>query len=321
MKEVAILIPHKALLSSVEDARHLFQTVNDYFLRNGKQPVFNVNLVGLTKQVVIEKGRYTVTADKTIEEKYHPNLIIIPSLNGDMITPMALNINFNPWLITRYKQGSEIASLCLGAFILGAAGLLKGNHCSTHWMYANEFKAFFPGVKMNSDEVITDHNGIYTSGGSTLYWNLLLHLIEKYTDKETAIWAAKYFALDISRNSQASFSIFNGQKEHTDSEVLTTQEYIETNYKEKLSVEELAALVCLGRRTFERKFRAATGNTVIEYVQRVKIEAAKKSLEAGRKNVSEVMFDAGYANINAFRKVFRKYTGMSPQQYRERYTR
>jgi transcriptional regulator GlxA family with amidase domain len=188
-------------------------------------------------------------------------------------------------------------------------------------MYANEFKAFFPGVKMNSDEVITDHDGIYTSGGSTLYWNLLLHLIEKYTDKETAIWAAKYFALDTSRNSQASFSIFNGQKEHLDSEVLTTQEYIEANYKEKLSVEELATLVCLGRRTFERKFRAATGNTVIEYVQRVKIEAAKKNLEAGRKNVSEVMFDVGYANINAFRKVFRKYTGMSPQQYRERYTR
>jgi transcriptional regulator GlxA family with amidase domain len=321
MKEVAILVPHKALLSSIEDTRNLFQIVNEYLKKSGKLPMFNVSTVGLTKQMVIEKGRYSVIADKTIGESYIPDLIIIPSLSGDMITPMALNINFNPWIINMYKQGTEIASLCLGAFILGSTGLLKNNSCSTHWLYANEFRAFFPGVKLNEDEIITDHNGIYTSGGSTLYWNLLLHLIEKYADKETAIWVAKYFALDISRNSQAPFAIFNGQKEHTDQEILNTQEYIEANYAGKLSVAELANRIFLGRRTFERRFRNATHNTVIEYIQRVKIEVAKKNLEIGRKNITEVMYEVGYSNINAFRKVFRKYTGMSPQGYREKYTR
>ena len=258
---------------------------------------------------------------KSIAEKYSPDLIIIPSLSGDMITPMSLNINFNPWLISMYKQGAEVASLCLGAFILASTGLLKKYSCSTHWLYANEFRAFFPGVELNPDEIITDHNGIYTSGGSTLYWNLLLHLIEKYTDKETAIWVAKYFALDISRNSQAPFAIFNGQKEHTDQEVLNTQEYIEANYKDKLTMEELADRVFLGRRTFERRFRNATHNTILEYLQRVKIEVAKKSLETGRKSITDVMYDVGYANINAFRKVFRMYTGMSPLEYKEKYTR
>jgi len=321
MKEVVIIIPHRALLSSIEDARNFFQVVNEYFRKRGRQPMFNVSLVGLTKQVLIEKGRYSLVADRTIAEKYSPDLIIIPSLSGDMITPMSLNINFNPWLINMYKQGAEVASLCLGAFILASTGLLKNYSCSTHWLYANEFRAFFPGVQLNPDEIITDHNGIYTSGGSTLYWNLLLHLIEKYTDKETAIWVAKYFALDISRNSQAPFAIFNGQKEHTDQEVLNTQEYIEANYKQKLAVEGLAGRVFLGRRTFERRFRNATGNTILEYVQRVKIEVAKKSLETGRKSISEVMYDVGYTNINAFRKVFRMYTGMSPQEYKEKYTR
>jgi transcriptional regulator GlxA family with amidase domain len=321
MKEVAILLPHKALLSSIEDTRNLFQIVNEYLKKSGKQPMFNVSTIGLTKQMVIERGRYAVVADKTIGESYIPDLIIIPSLSGDMITPMALNINFNPWIINMYKQGTEIASLCLGAFILGSTGLLKNNSCSTHWLYANEFRAFFPGVKLNEDEIITDHNGIYTSGGSTLYWNLLLHLIEKYADKETAIWVAKYFALDISRNSQAPFAIFNGQKEHTDQEILNTQEHIEANYAGKLSVDELANRIFLGRRTFERRFRNATHNTVIEYIQRVKIEVAKKNLEIGRKNITEIMYEVGYSNINAFRKVFRKYTGMSPQEYREKYTR
>lgn len=321
MKEVAIIIPHRALLSSVEDTRNFFQVVNEYLRSQNRPAMFSVNLVGLTKRVSIEKGRYTLEVDKTINEDYSPHLIIIPSLSGDMITPMALNINFNPWLIRMYRRGAEVASLCRGAFILASTGLLQKHSCSTHWLYANEFRAFFPDLELNPDEIITDHNGIYTSGGSTLYWNLLLHLIEKYTDKQTAIWVAKYFALDISRNSQAPFAIFNGQKEHTDTEVLRTQEYIEANYQEKFPVEELAGRVFLGRRTFERRFRKATGNTVLEYVQRVKVEVAKKNLETGRRSISDVMYDVGYSNINAFRKVFKMYTGMSPLEYKERYTR
>ncbi|MDQ2658540.1 MAG: helix-turn-helix domain-containing protein, partial [Bacteroidota bacterium] len=321
MKEVAIIVPHRALLSSIEDARNSFQVVNEYFRKQGLKPIFNISLVGLTKEISIEKGRYSLIVDKTISEKYSPQLIIIPSLTGDMITPLSLNINYNPWLINMYKQGSELASLCLGSFILASTGLLKNQGCSTHWLYANEFRAFFPGVQLHPDEIITDHNGIYTSGGSTLYWNLLLHLIEKYAGKETAIWVAKYFALDISRNSQAPFAIFNGQKEHSDKEVLNTQEYIEAHFREKLTVDELAHRVNLGRRTLERRFRNATSNTILEYVQRVKMEASKKGLETGRKTITEVMYDAGYVNINAFRKVFKTCTGMSPLEYRRKYTR
>lgn len=321
MREVAIIIPHRALLSSIEDTRNFFQVVNEYFRRQGRAPIFSVNLVGLTREVSVEGGRYMLTVERTIAEKYSPDLIIIPSLSGDMITPLSLNINFNPWLINRHKEGAEVASLCLGAFILASTGLLKNCSCSTHWLYANEFRAFFPGIQLNPDKILTDHNGIYTSGGSTLYWNLLLHLIEKYTDKETAIWVAKYFALDISRNSQAPFAIFNGQKEHVDQEVLNAQEYIEAHYNEKLTVDELAERVYLARRTLERRFRNATGNTILEYVQRVKIEVAKKNIETGRRSIADVMYDVGYSNVNAFRKVFRMYTGMSPMEYKERYTR
>jgi transcriptional regulator GlxA family with amidase domain len=319
MKEVSIIIPHEALISSVEDARYLFSKVNEYLHQQGGSPQFNVKLVGLTRETALAHGHYMIKADALIQEIEKPNLIIIPSINEEIIPLLIFNLKFNPWIIKNYLLGSEVASLCTGSFLLASTGLLKDKFCATHWQYANEFRAYFPSVKLVDDKIITEQNGIYTSGGSTSYWNLLLHLVEKYTDKSTAIWASKYFSLDISRNSQSQFAIFNGQKEHDDKEVLFIQDFIELNYAEKFTVESLAGKVNIARRTFERRFRNATHNSIIEYIQRVKIEVAKKQLEAGRKTANEVMFDVGYTDLNAFREVFHKVTGLTPVEYKNKY--
>jgi transcriptional regulator GlxA family with amidase domain len=149
----------------------------------------------------------------------------------------------------------------------------------------------------------------------------LLHLVEKYTNRELAILASKFFVLDIDRNSQSPFAIFKGQKVHSDIEVKQAQEHIEGNFQEKITVDELADKYNIGRRTFERRFKKATHNSVVEYMQRVKIEAAKKRLEVGRSTVNEVMYDVGYTDIKAFRDVFKKVTGMSPIDYRTKYNK
>ena len=177
----------------------------------------------------------------------------------------------------------------------------------------------FPEVYLADDKVITEQNGIYSSGGATSYWNLLLYLVEKYTNREMAIMASKFFLLEMGRNSQSPFVMFQGQKDHEDPQILQAQEFIEKRYQTKLSVEDLADRFGIGRRTFERRFKKATSNTVIEYIQRVKIESAKKQLESGRKTVNEVMYDVGYTDLKAFRDVFRKLVGMSPIEYRNKY--
>jgi transcriptional regulator GlxA family with amidase domain len=317
MKDISIIVPHRALLSSVEDARYMFSMVNEYMKQSRKKPLFNIKLIGLTREVILEKGLYTIKTDELIQDNSFPDLIIIPSISGDMITPLALNLNFNPWLIQNYQQGSEIASLSTGSFLLASTGLLK--YCSTHWQYANEFRVYFPGVNLEDNKIITEQKGLYTSAGSTSYWNLLLRLVEKYTDKETAIWASKYFALDIGRNSQSPFAIFSGQKEHDDKDILDIQEYIEKNYRARLAVNEVADKFGIGRRSLERRFKKATSNSVVEYIQRVKIEATKKQLEKGRKTINEVMYDVGYADINAFRNLFKQIAGMTPIEYRNKY--
>ncbi|HNP98755.1 MAG TPA: helix-turn-helix domain-containing protein, partial [Bacteroidia bacterium] len=153
------------------------------------------------------------------------------------------------------------------------------------------------------------------------YWNLLLYLVEKYTNRETAILASKFFAIDIDRDSQSKFMMFNGQRNHRDEQIIKAQDFIEVNYQEKISLDQLAEHVAIGRRSFERRFKKATNNTVVEYIQRVKIEAAKRTFESSRKNINEVMYDVGYTDTKAFRDVFKKITGLTPVEYRNKYNK
>jgi transcriptional regulator GlxA family with amidase domain len=225
------------------------------------------------------------------------------------------------WIEKQYKYGAEIASICTGAFLLASSGLLDGKICSTHWSAANDLRAMFPEINVQTEKLITDENGIYTNGGAYSFLNLIIYLIEKYYDRQTAIFCSKVFQIEMDRQSQSAFIIFKGQKLHEDEVVKKAQTYIEDHVDEKISIGDLSTKFAVGRRNFDRRFIRATGNTPIEYLQRVKIESAKKAFEATRKTINEVMYDVGYSDVKAFREVFRKITGMSPLEYRSRYNK
>lgn len=321
MKKVSILVPESSVMQAIADPNYLFNAVNQFLVSMNRAPLFKVELVAAAKNINLFGGQFTVHADKHLSEVEKTDLVFIPALFGDMSSAIERNRALIPWIVEQYEQGAEVASLCVGAFLLASTGLLDGKKCSTHWGFSNEFREMFPQVELVDGSIVTEENGVYSSGGANSYWNLLLHLVEKYTDRETAILASKYFAIDIDRDSQASFAMFKGQKEHNDPEIAQVQEYVEQNFSEKISVESLASMVSIGRRTFERRFKKATNNTVIEYIQRVKIEAAKRSFETSRKNISEVMYDVGYTDTKSFRSLFKKITGLTPIEYRNKYNK
>jgi transcriptional regulator GlxA family with amidase domain len=321
MKNITILVPESSVVEGIADPRYMFTAVNDFLRAEGKQPMFNVQLAGLTREVQLLNGSFRICTDALLDEAAKPDLIIIPSFNGVMNDWISRNKAFIPWIVAQYREGAEVASLCSGAFLLAATGLLDGKQASTHWIYANQFRTMFPKTTLVDDRIVTDEDRLYTSGGANAYWNLLLHLVEKYTDRHIAILAAKFFVLDIDRNSQSPFRIFKGQKIHEDEEIKRIQDYIESNFHERFTVDHLCSHFGIARRTFERRFKKATNNSVNEYMQRVKIEAAKKQLETGRKTVSEVMYDVGYTDTKAFRDLFKKITAMSPISYRNKYNR
>lgn len=321
MKHISILVPYESVPSAIVDPRYMFTAVNKFLTDAGKEPAFNVQLIGLNSQIPLNGGAFSVNIDVLIKNLKKTDLIIIPALSGDMKTMVALNQAFVPWIVKQYNNGAEVASLCLGAFLLASTGLLDGRSCSTHWLFQDEFREMFPKVKMTEGTIITEIDGLYSSGGASSYWNLLLHIIEKYAGREMSIMAAKFFAIEIDRKSQSPFVMFNGQKKHEDEPIKLAQEFIELNYTDKLSIDELADRFAIGRRHFERRFKKATNNTPSEYIQRVKMEAAKKQLENSAKNVNEVMYEVGYTDAKAFRSVFKKFTGISPIAYKHKYNR
>lgn len=322
MKHVSILVPAgDAVVGSIEGPHKLFNQANDFLRAAGKAPLFRVELVGLARQARLRGGLFTLHADRTVHDDFRTDLVVIPALHGDLVQAVAANVELVAWVRRQRQAGAEVASLCMGAFLLAATGLLRGRKCATHWVAAHAFRAMYPDVELVAHEIITDDQGLYSSGGAYSYLNLVLYLIEKYAGREIAVCCAKLYQIDIGRNTQSPFAIFEGQKAHDDGPIKDAQRFIEANFRDKITVEDLAARAALSRRSFERRFKQATFNTALEYIQRVKIEAAKMSLETSREHVNEVMYAVGYTDAKAFRAVFKKVTGLSPLEYRGKYSK
>ncbi len=285
----------------------------------GRPELFRISLVGLGEDVQLSDGLFTIRPNGQIYDDHRYDLIVIPPMTGDMIGATYLNKDYAGWVAKQYKNGAEVASFCVGAFLLAFSGLLKNKQCSTHWDYANEFRSYYPAVQLVEDKIFTADKGLYSSGGNNAYWSLLLYLIEKFTDRQIAIQVAKQFVVDINKVNQTPFVVFKGYKKHDDELIKEIQTFIEQNFTDKITVSDLAKKYHLVRRTFERRFMKATHLTVADYIQRIKIEAAKKLLETGRRSIAEVMEAVGYMDTQSFRDAFKKVTDLTPVAYRDKY--
>jgi len=289
MKQVVIVIPAGDInISSVTGTFEILSRADEYWGKMGNKPLMDIRIAGFVQELKLDVGFFSIHPTD-IRQVRKSDLVIIPSLSHDYNNIVTDNAELINWIREQYKTGAEIASICTGAFLVAATGLLEGKSCSTHWNAAAGFRRMFPGVRLHIDKLITAEKGIFTNGGAYSFLNLILFLVERYFDRDTAIYCSKIFQIDIERSSQSPFSIFHTQKEHGDEVVYKAQAYIEDNLVQKISFEDLASKLAISRRNFDRRFIKATGNTPVEYLQRVKVEVAKRTLEKGRKSIYEVM--------------------------------
>jgi transcriptional regulator GlxA family with amidase domain len=321
MKQVTIVVPNGyANLSSIAGSFQILTRANEYWQKMGNKPMMEIRIAGFVTELKLDGGFFSVHP-VNIKEIKKTDLLIIPSVSHEYDKVIKNNAALISWIREQYKSGAEIASICTGAFLLAATGLMEGKTCSTHWNAASDFKRLFPNIDLHTDKLLTAEQGIYTNGGAYSFLNLVLFLVEKYFDRQTAIFCSKVFQIEIERTSQSPFSIFQTQKDHGDELVGKAQTYIEENLSEKISFGKLASKLAISRRNFDRRFIKAIGNTPVEYLQRVKVEVAKRTLEKGRKNIFEVMNEVGYSDDKAFREVFKKITGLSPLDYRAKFNK
>ena len=246
---------------------------------------------------------------------------MVPAFNtSDHISRAIIdNYNFLPWIIEQHQAGAEIATFCTGAFLLGATGLLNGKVATTHVDACGGFALAFPAVKLKADKTVTEDGRLYTSGGATSTFHLLLHLIQRHCGNDIAVRTAKFFAIDMDRDNQSYFSTFQPLHNHHDELVASAQQKIEDNYNDACTIEEIIKDIPASRRNIVRRFKLVTGITPIEYLQQTRIEAAKKLLEQTDKQMTEVIYNSGYSDPKAFRKIFRKAVGMTPTEYRDKF--
>ncbi|WP_293307615.1 GlxA family transcriptional regulator [Pedobacter sp. UBA5917] len=320
MKQISFLLVGGNLKpSSLFGAIEVFEKANQFLKEKGEPAYYDIQLVGE------EFGQPMLNSFFSLQSLKHPgeikktDCIIIPAFDPEeeAITKYAAALN---WVADQHRKGTEVASLCSGAFLLAASGLLDGKPCSTHWRAADLFKKMFPKAQLAMDKIITDHQGVYTSGGTMSAFNLCLYLVEKHLGREAALFCTKLMQLDIERHSQSPFQIFTGLKKHTDDIIRDIQEFIEMNTSEKITVDFLADKCNMDRVNFSRRFKKATKLPPIDYIQQIKIEAAKRALEKGTKNINEIMYSVGYIDAKAFRTIFKKISGLSPTEYKAKFS-
>ncbi len=305
-------------LLSVAALLDVFETANRFYTEEGQATPFTIDLLHLPEhECVSYPGHLAIQAGA---DSYY-DLVLIPSFKHDGIgESLRANLGWVPWLQDQYREGAALASFCTGAFVLAATGLLDGKPATTHINAEASFAKLFPNVLLQAEAVVTEKDRIYTSGGATNTFHLLMLLLEVYCSRKVAVKAAKVFSIDLDRNRQTYFGTFTPAEDHGDELVKQAQEEIRKKYSTANTIEELIIDVPASRRNLVRRFKQVTGITPIEYLQKTRIEAAKQMLEQSRHSILEVMLESGYNDLKTFRSLFKKTVGMTPKMYREKFS-
>jgi transcriptional regulator GlxA family with amidase domain len=318
--KVAILNFYGVVPTSVSGPRDMLADVElvSNALQVSSKAFFDTDVLNTSRDVL--NREFNVVSNGSIHNRKKYDLIIIPAMNFNCIEQtLRQEKEAIDWIRLQHRKGSLITSICLGAFLLAATGLLDGKKATTHWIGAPYFRQRFPKVRLEDEKVIIDEETICTCGAAYSFTSLMIYLVEKLCGREMALAMAKVFMIEIHNASQHSFRIFNLQLSHADTVIRKVQLYIEGNFSKKLVVSEIAEKFNMSQRTFIRKFTDATGNKPLQYIQRVKIESAKRLLEKGKMTIQQVSNYTGYEDFNSFRQRFKKVTGLTPAAYKRKY--
>jgi transcriptional regulator GlxA family with amidase domain len=284
---------------------------------------FKVEIVGLRPGPLQLASRVPVTVQRRIGEIAAADIVIVPSI---LLPPEGWVPGRHPelvdWLRAMHARGALICSACSGIFLLAETGLFDGIDATVHWGYARQFADAFPAVPIHPERVLMiggKREELITSGASMTWHDLVLYLIARHAGATAAQAVARLFALQWHQDGLAPYIVFEGRKDHGDLAVQAAQDWVATHFSMASPIEEMSRRAGLAERTFKRRFTAAAGMSPIAYVQRLRIEDAKRRLERTEAAADEIAWQVGYEEPAFFRRLFKRVTGMTPGAYRRRF--
>jgi transcriptional regulator GlxA family with amidase domain len=321
VKRVVILAFENTVASTFTgplDVFHQAGRLYDRLMGGSEAPFFDVRLATLDGKPFETRTGMRVVPHLSVAEASRADLVLVSALGS--LNP-ARYPGAVEWLKERADGGADLASVCTGAFLLAATGLLDGKAATTHWAFADSFRHRFPRVDLHPERILTDEGQFLCSAGFTAAVDLSLYLVERYCGRTVALQGAKAMVYDLHRSSQAPYSVFRFPRDHHDTAILAVQDWMETHYAGTHSYSSLADRFAMSSRTLERRFKVATGVTPLHYLHRVRVEAAKRLLEESDEGVDDIAGRVGYGGGGFFRKVFLQETGLQPRAYRQRFRR
>ena len=323
MKSVTVLAMLNTMAATVTSPMDVFYQAGvmwNFFNGKTASPYFEVRLVTSNGKPFRCLNGVRLVPDGSIHEVRRTDLIVVSSIL-DIEKVLTRQGEVVDWLQAMHRQGSHIATICSGVFVLAETGLLDGKTATTHWGFAEQFKKRYPQIELKLERLITDEGTLFCSGGYNAGIDLSLYLVEKYCGHETALQSSKSMISDIGRTTQAPYCMYQFRKDHSDDQILTIQDWIEKNYNQNFNYDSLARSSGLSRRTMERRFKNATGETPLTYQQGIRVEVAKRLLENESRSFDEITYQVGYEDSSTFRKIFSKQTGLVPTEYRKKFQR
>jgi len=303
-------------LSSVSGPLEILSLANSLVPSEGRM---SIQIVGESQQVDC-LGEVQLKAHGTLNDITHTDLLIIGAIGH----PAARSERFDPntlaWIQRQYAQGAVVVSICSGAFVLAASGLLDGKHATTHWATEGLFRQRYPKVKLQSEQMITQDGKLYCSGGASAYQDMSLLLVRQYFGLEVAQQVAKRVLIDMDRHSQQVYAQFMPHRQHQDNTIHSLQDWLKGHTLESISIEALALRCHLSERQLKRRFKQATGLSPLSYIQGLRIESAKHALQTSNQQVETVARAVGYEDVRFFRQLFKRLTGLSPSEYRSKFS-
>jgi transcriptional regulator GlxA family with amidase domain len=325
---ITLLMADRCSSTSVAATMDFFETANvlhHYAVKKSARedrsnsPLFSLQTASIDGQQITCSSGLRLTPDKKLDEVTAPQLIVVPGFMFNILGVLPSLGKMVEWLQLQHQQGSYIASMCTGAFVTAQAGLLDGRCATTHWLFGEQFARTFPKVKLQIERTVTDDGQLLCSGGSTSGSDLLLHLVRKFSSPQLAAECAKKLLVDLSERSQTPYASTTFKKNHTDAEILKIQIWLENRIGQNILMEQVAEEFSLSMRNFIRRFKEATEQTPIEYLQNLRLEKAKFLLESSQLAFDQITLQVGYEDGNSFRRLFKQRVGLTPSEYRKKF--
>lgn len=282
-------------------------------------PPLHPVIVGPGAGAVTAFNGLPLVAQEGFAEARRYDIVFVPAMIADLERVLADRETLS-WLEGQAAKGACLTSACAGSFVIAATGRLDGRAATTHWNLAEDFASRFPKVRLQPERLLIDEGDVVTAGGISAALDLALYLVARFGSSQSAAQLAKILLLDPGRRYQTPYQAAAFNRQHGDGAILRVQEWLEQDPGRACSIADLAALAILGRRTFLRRFKKATGLGPLAYQQRLRVEMARKLLETTDLGFEEITAHCGYGDVASLRRLFKRSTGASPSHYRKRFS-